>query len=216
MIPLVNGSQDFGVTDQERTTISRKYTSQGWLRLLEFENDGKKVELGRRYMHNAFAALQSSAGYLERAYKSLQGRDANNSMLMNPLLFQPTANKTLEPAVRNIVALVKGKTTLRSPITGETIDVDLPAFYREPPKSLAGLLPTAFDTKGKSEIEFSKGVTYRNYFHGRSIAWDNEAWQKLVPSAAGQGADYMEKAKRVIHSSRGAGKMFGMVDILVR
>lgn len=220
-LPSAIASEDMGVTSEERSRISRKLVSKGWMSGYAYKvkgEDGKETMLYQLYMDNAWDARRQSVGYFNRAYKSLQGADASHTMLLNPLYFQPISNKNLEPAVRNMNAIIEKSTSLRSPVTGESVEVDLAKLYKPAPESLAVFLPNGWDHQLPSEIKDSvTGEKYRNYLRGRATSWDNspKAWGALIPSAQGQSPDYMAKARRVIATSRGASGLFGVVNAFV-
>ncbi len=217
-LPFGRGeNEDFGITDKERSKIIGRLVKRNWLERLKYQDvaTGKMNDIGANYMANAWSARQYYVEFLDKAFQSLQGKDANTSMMLNPVFFQPTSFKSLEPSIKNMKAVVAGRTELRSPVTGEKVEVDLKQFYLNPLDSLFMLTANSWDMAGSPEVSFGQ-TSYRNYFHGRANGWNNASWGRFIPSAAGKSADYMEQAKRVIHTSRGAGSLFSMVDTFVR
>ena len=115
-------------------------------------------------------------------------------------------------------AVVQGVASVRDPLSGEIVTIDLPAFYSKPPESLAVLFPTKFE-KGSFEksIKNSKGesLTFRNYSNGKAIAWNNNEWKVFVPSADGKDPGYMTEADRIIKYSFGTSKVFNLTTMFV-
>lgn len=206
---------DLGITDQERVAIVRGAANKS--NFLELRNyDGSK--LGSDLMANAYKALKNSVVYSERAYDFLQGRDASKAMGINPMFFQQENSPNISKGIANMKAVVQGPAEVRDPVSGDTVTINLPAFYQNPPQSLSELMATNFESgEVQKTIKNKKGeeLVVRNYLHGRSIAWDNNAWKKYVPSAEGKGANYMSEARRIIHYSLGTSMVFGIPDMFV-
>lgn len=76
---------------------------------------------------------------------------------------------------------------------GETVKVNLKAFYANPPASLRDFLPTDFD---QGQVEFDSAASERNYFKGRPVAWASEAFAPYVQDQ--NGAADPSKAARVL------------------
>lgn len=207
--------KDLGITDQERVSILKSATNKHhFLELRNYEG----TQYGSKLMKQAYVALKNSVVFFERSYDYLQGRDSTNSFAFNPVLFQPENAKNLDKGIKNMKALVQGPTEVRDPVTGQTVVINLPGFYQEPPQSLKALMATGFDDSAPNKtIVNKKGekLQVRNYLRGRSIAWDNNAWKKYVPSAEGQKADYMYEANRVIRYSFGTNAVFGLTEVFV-
>jgi len=206
---------DLGITDQERVAIVKGAANKS--NFLELRNyDGSTF--GSQLMKHAWSALKNSVVYSERAYQFLQGRDSSKAMGINPMFFQQENAPNIEKGISNMKAVVQGPAEVRDPVSGDTVTINLPAFYQEPPQSLSVLMATNFEggevqktIKNKS----GESLVVRNYLHGRSIAWDNNAWKKYVPSAEGKSANYMSEARRIIHYSLGTSMVFGLPDMFV-
>lgn len=208
-------SGDLGITDQERSALVQNAAKKHhFLELRNYEN----TQYGSKLMKQAYVGLKNSVIYSERAYDLLQGKDANKSMVVNPVMFQPDLAPNLDSGVKNMKALVQGQTEVRDPVTGDTAAIDVPAFYSNPPQSLSELMATGFEGgEAEKSIKAKNGETLkvRNYLRGRSIAWNNEAWKKYVPSANGKKANYMHDARRIMQYSRGTSVVFGIPDMFV-
>jgi hypothetical protein len=203
------------MTDAERVAIMRKAAQKH--NFLELRNYGGS-KYGSNVLKQAYLALKNSVVFLERSYDFLQTADASQAMNLNPVLFQQEIAPNLHKGLKNIKAVVSGPAEVRDPVTGDTVSINLPAFYNQPPASLSSLMATQFETGDlQKKIINKKGETLivRNYFHGRSIAWDNGAWKKYVPSAEGKKPGYMSEARRVIHYSLGTSMVFGLPDLFV-
>ncbi len=209
------GSTDLGLTDQERNSIiSRRVKKDRFLEIRNYENSNYGSEL----MKIAYQAKLNAINNMDQAHQKLQGKKATTAMLLNPALYQPDIQNRLNTGIKNMKSAIAQKTEIRDPISGDTVVLDIPAFYSNPPKSLSILMAKDFE-KGPFEydIKNNKGqfLKVRNYFSGRSIGWDNSAWVTYVPSASGQSANYMMNARRVMTFALGTNLVFGAVDIFV-
>jgi hypothetical protein len=169
-------------------------------------------------MKEAYDALKNSVVYSERSYDFLQMGESSKSQAINPILFQQQIAPNLENGIRNMKAVLSGPAEVRDPVTGDTVSLNVPAFYLNPPPSMAVLLPTGFESgEPQKIIKNKKGeeLKVRNYLNGRSIAWDNSAWKNYVPSAEGKSVGYMAEARRVLKFSFGTSLVFGLPDIFV-
>jgi hypothetical protein len=207
--------EDFGITDQERIAILKGAAQKH--SFLELRNYNGSA-YGSKLLAQAYIALKNSVVYAERSFEYLQGRDASQAMALNPIIFQQEVSPNIDKGIKNMKAVVMGPAEVRDPVTGSTVTVNLPAFYKEPPQTLTALMATGFE-QGEVEktIRSKKGdsLVVRNYLHGRSIAWDNSAWKKYVPSAEGKSANYMSEARRVMQYSLGTSMVFGLPEMFV-
>ena len=205
---------DLGMTDQERVAIVRRATAKKFLELRNYDGS----QYGTKLMKQAYIALKNSVVYFDRANSYLQGREASAAMSLNPILFQEEGPMNLDKGIKNMKAVVSGIAEVRDPVSGETVTINVPAFYNNPPVSLSALMATDFEAGDvQKTIKNKKGenLVVRNYTRGRSIAWDNGAWKQYVPSAEGQKANYMSEARRIIQYSPGTSAVFGLPDMFV-
>lgn len=207
--------EDLGLTDQERVAVIKEFTGKGYLSL----KDTPTNPYGSSMMKQAYNALSNYVYHAKMGYQALQGKDANPSMALNPIHFSVESQSHLQSGISNMEAVVKGQTEVRDPVTGKSVVVNLPEFYKNPPKSLSGLMATEFE-QGENEksIKAKNGETLkvRNYYKGRSIGWNNDAWKAYVPSAAGQPSNYMAEARRIIRYSRGTSLVMNLPALFVR
>lgn len=207
--------EDLGITDEERIEILKDASKKGFLSLREAPK-----AYGASLMTQAYRALVNFTVYSSSAYEQLQGKDPNPSMGLNPIHFSSDSQGRLDKGVKNMEAVVRGVTEVRDPVSGKSVTVNLPAFYAQPPQSLAGLMATQFE-QGSNEkkirsVASGEELVMRNYYKGRSIGWNNEVWKNYVPSAAGQKSDYMAEARRVIRYSLGTSIVFNLPALFVR
>lgn len=212
---FANKKNDLGMTDQERVSLIKSATQKH--NFLELRNYNGS-QYGSQLLKQAYVGLKNSIVYSERAYEYLQGRDASKAMGLNPILFQQDVSPNIDKGIKNMKAVVNGPAEVRDPVTGDTVTINLKAFYHEPPQSLSALMATSFEGgEVQKTIKNNKGesLVVRNYLHGRSIAWDNNAWKKYVPSSEGKAGNYMSEARRIIHYSLGTSMVFGLPDMFV-
>lgn len=207
--------EDLGLTDQERVGVMKEFTSKGFLSL----RDTASNPYGTKMMKQAYIALKNYVFHANAAYALLQDKDANPAMALNPIHFSSESQAHLSKGISNMVAVVKGEAEVRDPVSGKSVVVNLPAFYNNPPKNLSVLMATKFE-QGENEktIKAKNGesLKVRNYYKGRSIGWNNDAWKAIVPSAAGQSSEYMAEARRIIRYSRGTSLVMNLPALFVR
>ena len=207
--------KDLGITDEERVAIIKRSSQKN--NFLELRNYNGS-DYGSKLLKQAYIGLKNSVVYAERSFDYLQGRDATKAMSLNPVLFQQDISPNIDKGIKNMKAVVSGPAEVRDPVTGDTVSLNLPAFYHQPPTSLAALMPTQFEGGSvQKTIKNSKGesLVVRNYLSGRSIAWDNSTWKKYVPSAEGKSSNYMSEARRIIQYSFGTSMVFGLPEMFV-
>tara|TARA_B110001454_G_scaffold16145_1_gene14576 strand:+ start:59491 stop:61032 length:1542 start_codon:yes stop_codon:yes gene_type:complete len=217
---LKSDSNDIGLTDKERAKIIASYTSKGFLSLRKNRDPKAKGDegYGKRNMKLALPAKRQSVNHFNQAYIKLEGKGSNSSMAINPALYQKDIQNRLNAGVSKMVSAMDGVTEFKDPMSSEVITINVPAFYNEPPQSLAILMANDWEGgESTKSITSTSGeqLKYRNYFSGRAKSWNNNAWAKYVTSASGQKADYMMTAKRIMHYSPGA-TVLGAVDLFVR
>lgn len=168
---------ELGVSASERAKVWNKRKYNTFLTLAE--ND-----VGKRLMAEAFVHLKAAVTYTNAAWKHLDGKSDSDYALLSFGRFQMD-RRAIELRLKTMTDMVRGPTSVRSPITGEVVDVNLPAFFSNPPVNLKQLLPTQFDTTPEFlsvKTSAGAGVEYRNYFRGRATGWNNSAWAPYFPS----------------------------------
>ncbi len=201
----------FGITDRERNkVVAEAVSKKHWLEI---------ATTGKQNMKYALIDLNNAVILSKQAYDYLQGKPGNSTFAINPARYQESNTPLLKTGVSNMVAVVNGRATIKDSVTGETVTLDVPAYYNDPPESLFTLSANDWE-EGSIELtmqnEDKETLKYRNYSVGRSISWDNAAWEKYVPSAAGKEKDYMAKARLIMRRSLGTAFVFGAPDIFVR
>lgn len=190
--------RNLGVTYEDRVGVLNEYRNDGF-----FAIDEKH---GREYMGKAYGYLKASSDAADQVYKLTQ-KGNEVGFALNPLVFRPEQAPTLKGGLEKFRAMVAGPTQLRSRLTGKTVDLDLPAFYTNPPASLLKLLPDDFEKGGRPvTAKNAKGETlqWRDYLIGAPKSWDNTEWAKYVPSAANKEKGYMAEANQILRTSIGS------------
>lgn len=208
---------EMGLTDQERAQIVLQAARTK--RFLELQ-DYHGTTLGTDFMRQALNSLRNSVNYTAQAYELLQGKSPAGNMGINPLFAQPEAFDRLGSGIENMKAAVEKRTEILDSISGKSVVIDLPNFYLSPPKSLALLMATGWDSEKPAELTVTnksgERLKVRNYFRGRATQWNNEAWANYVPSAKGKGSNYMSEARRILQYSPGTSLVFDAPDYFVK
>lgn len=173
-------SQVDGAPSQKRVQVLRRPA---------FANYGVLVEDGEKWMRLSFQHLQESVRLTSAIWSQIKTEDRP---LTEAFVFDTSFARAYERgsdlAIANMEAMVAGRAKIRSGVTGETVVVDLPAFYQNPPKDLKEFLPTAFQqgpewqtvnlTDGSGKVHKVKA---RNYEIGRGIDWKADAYGIIFP-----------------------------------
>lgn len=197
--------------------------------------------VGKNRMKWAFKYLREMVGHLQMGWHGLKNANAKDdtSGFLNPMILN-SFDRNIDRALPEWRKMVNGKTTLTSRRTSDVIEIDLPAFYENPPKDLKALLPTKFQQKSKARLETvssSRGaipvivpesgylsktiqmngketvVKYRDYFVGSPEDWDGSAYVTLFP-ALKNGKD-VARHERVLKQSWGGRLAPNFLDRLV-
>ncbi|MBI2520390.1 MAG: hypothetical protein HYV97_08225 [Bdellovibrio sp.] len=139
-----------------------------------------------KWLERAFKHLKQSVKYTRLVWEEIKDRPVAEHAVINPAKVNPWGND-IERNLKTMEALIEGPTQLRSAITGETITVDLPAFYGRP-IDLKHFLPTEWElgdefiytqlaVRGKTEK-----IKTRNFDRGRPIKWNLDVYKTLIPS----------------------------------
>lgn len=173
---------------------------------------------GKEWMAQSFKHIQESVKYLRLLNEELKDAPANSFARINPVRVAAW-EREINSGLDTMEAIVGGPTELRSPVTGEVIQVNIPAFYNNPPTDLKEFLPISWDVKNK-EIktdlkikEFktvAKGerkevevpVKYRNYYWGRPTQWSAQVYKEYFPSIKNN--DDVARHMRIFRQSMGA------------
>ena len=203
-------STELGVTSKERVKVLEKFRSKNFLRRYGTSADNMGPD-GLALMKQSFVHLKSSVGYLNQAWSETQERPDNFAVLVNPMFFRENQYPNMRRGIASMKEALKGPYAVRSRVTGEKITLNLPDFYSHPPVSLLDLMPTAWDgdnarsSRGADVNE--KTVTgldnetlrYRNYFIGRPVGWNSQAWSHILPGVSS--TDVAEAARVIFHNN---------------
>lgn len=193
---------DMGVSSEQRVThVFNKYKNFLTLRK---ELDGTYA---KRMLEMAFTQVKDAVYYYDLAWKHLESGAADEFALLDPAIVKPS-KRSIDLQINTWKDLINGKTSLRSPITGEVVEVDLPNFYLNPPKDLKSLFPVAFDQSPKHlKVTSATGeeMTYRNYFRGSPILWDSKAWSPYLKVNDPSKGSSMATGFRILSNHGGAG-----------
>lgn len=190
--------RNLGVTYEDRIGVLNSYRAHGFFALDE--------KSGKEYMAKAYGYLKSSALASDQVYSLAQG-GRESGFALNTLVFRPEQSPTLKGGLDKFRAMVAGPTQLRSRLTGKTVELNLPAFYTNPPASLLDLLPNDFEKAARPvTAKNAKGETlqWRDYLVGAPNSWNNSEWSKYVPSAANKDKGYMAEANQILRTSIGS------------
>lgn len=187
-----------GATLAQRLKIVRDPRYSSYLTLLPWGPD---------YMAKAFAYTRHSVSRSVAAWDLAKQRPASESDLINTgWIVGSTYSNDLR--AQTAKAVIHGPTAIHS-LTGEVVTVDLPAFYKNPPKDLKAFLPTRTDDSKSTktvELTFSSGkkkvVSYRNFEEGRALGWDLAVFQPYFPELKGE--DAIPRAARILSESYGS------------
>jgi hypothetical protein len=165
-------------------------------------------EMGANWLRRNLKHLREAVRQGRIVWEEIKKRPADEFAALDSARILPFSRE-IELNMKNLEALVNGPTELRSLVTGETVKVDLPAFFEKLPEDykkakgrdldLKAFLATGFD-KGAKELT-KNGVKYRNYFEGRPTAWDLSVYKTVLPDVK-TNAD-IEKAARILGQSWG-------------
>jgi hypothetical protein len=197
----VNGS-DFGVSAKDRDDVVRSFAKKNFLAL--------RTDDGKANMLTAYNSLLAATKEAQKAHDTVSKLPANDNMAMNPIFFDSRMVPQLTKGITILLGALNGNTPISSRITGETVTINIKSFYMNPP-NLISLLPTDTAPDTATPITSKKSgenLTYRDYHSGAPIAWDNNAWSVIVPSAKGQSAGYMGMANKVLSSSLGTNQIW--------
>ncbi len=142
---------------------------------------------GQNQMSAAYLAIKESVQESALVWEELKGHpsDQEGSFLVdivNP--YSRTAGLTINKMLD--IANAEGEGSLvTSPVTGDSVKVNLSAFFSAPPKNLLALLPQSFADKNlfRKTKTFKDGgtISYRNYDRGRPLTWSRGAYGNLFP-----------------------------------
>ncbi len=193
-----------------------------------FKKFGTLLPNGSSYMAKAWTNIQSGSTAANAAWEALKHRPNGESQFLDAEWWKQSATLT-DKNVKLMGDLARGATVpLVSMVTGETVNVNLRAFFRNPPADLKAFLPNRFIDESTGALDgapcktpaCSKNIggqkyTFRNWDYGRAVAWNPGAYSPYFPDA-GSDAKAPGKIIRVTSQASGAGTLgwfFGFVGL---
>jgi hypothetical protein len=163
---------------------------------------------GTSWTKAALSNIRASAKLMSGVWDQVQRRPMGESWAVDPSFFQSRdIVRTGDLRVEDVVAMTKGPTKIRSAVTGETVAVNMPAFYENPPRDLKALLATGFNTEPEwKTMNFTvDGKTValkaRNYDAGSPTNWDVGQYRSFLPDV--KNGNDVKRAARVLSQSFG-------------
>lgn len=231
-----------GPTREKRTNILKKYPT-----LYKITSSGKS------WMKLSYFHLHKSAMYLEKTWENVKKQDMDYVMQLDPEVLMGRREQ-IEMGMANLKKIagvcgtidklgcdtkVSGAATLIGSMSGDTLAINLKAFYENPPEDLKNLLPVGFSknkdieplekvepyktmdikTTGKADIMSARlgkdTTTFRNYLYDRAIAWDssNKGYGVVFPGKSPEG---VADAMRIINETRGARMLNNAFSMFIR
>lgn len=163
-------------------------------------------EGGYVHMSQSFKHLRESVRQMRIAREEVRNMDESPLFLISPDRMNPW-DENFEKQMAVAECLVEDELAscpVKSNITGETVKVNLGAFYMQPPQDLKILMPTNWDIATKEKSKF--GVKYPNYHWGRPVEWNVFAYKTYFPEV--NSASDVQKTVRVLRQGSG-GEFFG-------
>ncbi|MEK7358439.1 MAG: hypothetical protein AAB250_18490 [Bdellovibrionota bacterium] len=180
----------------------------GVMRSAKFAKWGTLVSDGPNWTKAALSNIRASARLMSGVWNQIQRRPMGEGWSVDPTFFQSRdIVRTGDMRVEDVVAMTKGPAKIRSAVTGETVMVNMPAFYENPPRDLKALLATGFNEEPEwKTINFKVAgkdvpVKARNYESGSATNWDINQYRTFLPEAR-NGGD-VKRAARVLSQSFG-------------
>ncbi len=115
----------------------------------------------------------------------------------------------LDSQLQTLSALLEGRTVLRDAVTGEMVEVNMDAYFENPPSDRKVFFPTVFRTPDANRTRVGKvgmgrkATEYRipDFSIGEPIGWDLKLWQRYFPRVKSQ--EDLQVAFRVVSQNWG-------------
>jgi hypothetical protein len=188
-----------GLTAEKRSRAFQKYKAYG-----------TRYSTAEPWMALSLTHLKESVRWIRIWWNEIENRPANRNFVFNAVLFREM-DREIGLSLDNIEALVNGKAQIRSNITGETLLVDLPSLYTNPPADLKVFLPNQFRsgpqalsmTVKNPSGEGTQKVSYRDYGIGQATQWNVPAYtNSFLPEA--KSSEDIKRSLRILSQSWGA------------
>jgi hypothetical protein len=191
-------SEENGVTSQEKAGVIRQFPS-----FLTLQNP--------TLLRQALEHLRTAVSLARKSYSAIKGSDANEYSPLDSAKIKPFSRAT-ENGLATAERALQGPTSLRSRVTGEVVEVNVPAMYENPPQDLKTFLPTAFHGGDRFTTNAS-GYRVRNYLSGNASAWNVGAFKPYFPGI--NSVQDIETADRILSASWGGGPLAGMLSTVI-
>jgi hypothetical protein len=190
-----------GFTSSERTRVVKQQKYNALFTLLPN---------GRSLMLKSFSHAKASIERARQAWSGIKNRPSNEASPLNSASFKPWSRMT-ELDLKNIEAIMAGPAALRSAVTGETIQVNLPEFFTNPPTDLKVFLPTQFNNDSRELT--ANGKKYNNPYWGMATGWQLDAFKPYLPSVNST-AD-LWRASQILSQTWGAAPINGPLAFIL-
>jgi len=197
-----------GVPASKRNSAIRNKNYSNWGTLVRTADGNDK--LGKDLMVGSFKALEFALVYAESATKLMETRPVREFLLVNTSGAGAFSRWSTE-RIWNAKRLLSGRVSVASLVTGEPIEVNLKAFYENPPKDLKDLYPTApfseakkskMDVKNKDGVVIQKDVPIRDFLVGSGKNWKiNEDTYKVIFPSLSQNGEDLKKHIRILNQA---------------
>ena len=210
--------EDLGVSARERTKVLRSPSYASFLKLKTGAVDGRAL------MKASGERLKDAVNEFDSSWTALEPKAQNEYAVLNSALYTPQKHY-IDLRLKNMKALIAGNPEIRSPITGETVHVNVMNFFNNPPTDLKALLPTVFDaTPDKLTFTNDKNQKkeYRNYFRGMATGWNTAAWSPYFSDVKGDKESGGKNTKdvgisiRVLRNNWGSEFLAFPLDMIIR
>jgi hypothetical protein len=164
---------------------------------------------GAKNMATAYKHLKESTRFALVSWSETRDRSYRESDLFGSDIVASVSTR-IDNNAEMLEKIVYGQTTIRSDVTGEVITVNYPSLYLSPIKDLKMLAPVKFEAGEKTLVKRIDGnsMKYRNYFYGRSIGWNVDAYRNLFPEI--KNGEVVSQYTKILNQSTGS-DLLGMV-----
>lgn len=196
-----NGSAIEGAPMRDRVEILRDAEYANFMKLKGAPRSAERKR-SEGWMKYSLAYTKRGAERTLAAWQVLKTRPTNELMVINPAFIAP-ANRWIALGEPTSLAVLNGPTAIRSAVTGETMSVNLPLLFTEPPEDLKAFLPSFAADENRSYEKTvlidkkEKLITdLRNYREGAAHSWNYSLYGKYFQDVNGKAISKPEDVKR--------------------
>jgi hypothetical protein len=198
-----------GLTRKDRAKLVRAYVERRGNKLFGLEKPALVEE--------AFGHFKKSADHAEMAWNKMLPKlstERSRAAVIDPS-FARLNDTEIKAGLDNVKKLLAGPADVYSILSGKGVRVDVPGFFKNPPRNLSQLLPVEFNEEGGEFLKLgSTNVMYRNYFWGTPNGWDAQVYRPLFPTIANN--KDVDEALRIFTEVRGSGAFVNTLNIAFR